>query len=444
MKHKHEKYGLFTAITMIVGICIGSGIFFKSDNILMATGGSIFLGVLVFVIGAMAILFGGLCFSELASRTNHPGGVVAYMDEFSGKRSACGFGWFQVFIYYPTLCVVVSWVIGIYSCILFNLNGTLELQILIGGAFLILCFVYNTISPKLGGNLQNLATVIKLVPLALLAIFGLIFGNPIEGMSKVTSSQLMGATWITAIGPIAFSYDGWVVSTSISHEVKDAKKNMPKALILAPIIVLLCYVLYFVGITSYVGPQKVISMGDAHVQYAAEHLFGTFFANAITVFVIISVMGTVNGLVLGFIRMPYSMAIREHMFLMQKQLSKVNKKLDMPVNSAWFAFGLSIFWLTVHYLVTKFALLPNSDISEISIAFSYVFYVPLYYRVFRMYRKKEIKSVWKGVVCPIFATIGSGVILYGAVQNMAVIYYAVICLVVVIAAIIYYETKRKT
>ena len=62
MKNTRERYGLITAVTMIVGIVIGSGIFFKSDNILKATGGSVFLGVVVFVIGAIAIIFGGLCF----------------------------------------------------------------------------------------------------------------------------------------------------------------------------------------------------------------------------------------------------------------------------------------------------------------------------------------------------------------------------------------------
>ena len=80
-----KKYGLFTAITMIVGICIGSGIFFKSDNILVATGGNMFLGVLVFIIGAIAIIFGGSCFGELAARSDQEGGNVAYFDKYSIK-----------------------------------------------------------------------------------------------------------------------------------------------------------------------------------------------------------------------------------------------------------------------------------------------------------------------------------------------------------------------
>lgn len=65
----HKKYSLLTAITMIVGVCIGSGIFFKSDNILIATQGSILLGVFLFVIAAIAIVFGSLTIGELSSRS---------------------------------------------------------------------------------------------------------------------------------------------------------------------------------------------------------------------------------------------------------------------------------------------------------------------------------------------------------------------------------------
>ena len=85
---KKNEYGLFTAIAMIVGIVIGSGIFFKSDNILVATGGSIALGVLVFCIAAIAIIFGSLTISQLASRSSQSGGLIAYAEE-NYNKSRC-------------------------------------------------------------------------------------------------------------------------------------------------------------------------------------------------------------------------------------------------------------------------------------------------------------------------------------------------------------------
>ena len=74
--------------------------------------------------------------------------------------------------------------------------------------------------------------------------------------------------WISAIAPIAFSFDGWVVATSIGHEIKDSKRNLPKALIIAPIFILAMYVLYFVGISIYIGPETIMALGDAHVDLA--------------------------------------------------------------------------------------------------------------------------------------------------------------------------------
>ncbi|WP_458863664.1 APC family permease [Acidaminobacterium chupaoyuni] len=439
MKPAKEKYGLFTAITMIIGICIGSGIFFKSDNILKATGGSISLGVLVFVLAAVAIVFGGLTLSELASRTDEPGGIITYADQFCGKKTACAFGWFQTFIYYPTITAVVSWVVGIYTCILFNIKGSLGLQILIGMVFCTLCFLYNVLSPKLGAVMQNAATIIKLIPLVLLAVGGIIWGDPIAGLKNASTSAVAGATWLAAIGPIAYSYDGWVVSTSISHEVKNAKRNLPLALTIAPLLILVIYVTYFIGVTSYVGPEQVMALEDAHVAVAAENLLGSFFAKAITVFVIISVMGTVNGLVLGFIRLPYSLALRKGMMPGSEKLSKLHEKWGTPVASAIFAYAISFFWMAIHYVTMRFNLLPNSDVSEISIAISYLLYLVLYSRVIKLWKSGEIKSKMRGLICPIMAMIGSLIILSGGLQNSLFILYLALCAVVVWISSIYYK-----
>ena len=184
-KNKHEKYSLLTAITMIVGTCIGSGIFFKSDNILIATNGSIMLGVILFVLAAIAIIFGSLSVGELAAKTNEPGGLVTYAQEFVNAKTACGFGWFLTFIYYPTIAVVVSWVIGVYVDILFHLQASLELQMIIGFIFLSICFVYNILLPKLGAIFQDVSTFIKMLPLLLLGILGILFGDPLAGLGDI-------------------------------------------------------------------------------------------------------------------------------------------------------------------------------------------------------------------------------------------------------------------
>ena len=432
---KKKEYGLFTSIGMIVGIVIGSGIFFKSDNILVATNGSIFLGVLVFCIAALGIIFGSLSIAELAARDSKAGGIITYAENSYNKKIGGTLGWFHTFLYYPTLTAVVSWVAGIYFCILFGIQSNLLIETLIGLALIIILYIVNITSKMLGGHIQNLSTVIKIIPLILIAIVGVLFGNVNEvRLSDLVQNESM--LWISAIAPIAFSFDGWIVSTSIAHEIKDSKKNLPKALIVAPLFILAIYIIYFVGISMYIGPDQIMALGDAHVDVVANKIFGSFGAKIIITFVFISILGTVNGLVMGSIRMPYSLAIR-NMIPKSDVISKVNKKYDLPINSAILSFIISILFLLIHYIIQKFNLIPNGDISEISITINYGLYILLYYKVLKMGLNNEIKGLWRGKVNPILATVGSLIIVIGGCANPLFILYVSICLIVLISAYLY-------
>ena len=151
-------------------------------------------------------------------------------------------------------------------------------------------------------------------------------------------------------------------------------------------------------------------------------------------------MGTVNGLVMGYIRMPYSLALRHGMMPGAKWLAQVDPRLQMPVHSACLAFGLCAFWMLVHYFCTRFGLLPNSDVSEIAIAISYLFYLLLYWRIYRMHRAGLIQSRAKGVVIPALAACGSLIILSGGLQSgWLFLVYLLICGLVVLASQLYYR-----
>ena len=441
---KKKEYSLFTAITMIVGTVIGSGIFFKSDNILVFTHGSILKGVILFSLAAIGIIFGSLTIGVLASKTTTAGGVITYADEFSGKKTACAFGWFQVFVYYPAVIVVVSWVVGVYLCMLFGLESSYELNAIIGFFAALIYFAINAFSANLGGYFQNCATIIKMIPLIIIAVSGFIFGHPSSYMD-ISGAPISGKeviTWLGALGPIAFSYDGWVVSTSIAHEIKDSKKNLPIALIVGPIFVLLAYLFYFCGISFLIGPEKIIALGDEHVNIAAIQLFGETGAKIILIFVIISVLGTLNGFILGFIRLPYSLAIRD-MFPMKKKLQKVNKITNLPEYSAFVAFIITAVWEVINYFVYKHNLIPNSDVSEIPVVASYILYIILYVCVIRLYIKGEIEGKIKGILLPVLAIFGSLIIVIGGLQNPMTFVYFGICGIFIVASLIFWNKKVK-
>lgn len=435
---QQSRYNLFTAIALIVGVVIGSGIFFKSDNILVATGGSVVLGILIFIIAAISIVFGCLTIAELAARTDRPGGVLSYAKEFISPSMGAAYGWFQTFIYLPTITAILAWVSGIYFCILFNVEQTLEIQILAGiGCFFVL-YITNIFSAKIGGYFQSAAMVIKLIPLVIIGFAGLLFGGTGEHFTAAAVSEIGSTGWIAAIAPIAFSFDGWIISTSVAYEIKNSKRNLPLALVISPLIILLLYIIYFVGISNLVGPAEIMNTGDAHLDFAANMIFGPSGAKILMLFVFISVLGTLNGLVMAMTRMPYALGL-DQMIPRSRAMTKISLRYDFPVNSAIFALLIVGFWLTVHYFSQKYTLFPNSDISEIAIVTSYLLYLGLYYKVFVLWKKKEIKSIFRGLICPILASIGSLIIFSGGIQNPLFGFYFAICAVVFGAGYAYYH-----
>lgn len=435
---QQSRYNLFTAIALIVGVVIGSGIFFKSDNILVATGGSVFLGILVFIIAAISIVFGCLTIAELAARTDRPGGVLTYAKEFISPSVGSAYGWFQTFIYLPTITAILAWVSGIYFCILFNIEQTLEIQILAGAGCFLVLYVTNIFSAKIGGYFQSAAMVIKLIPLVIIGFVGLLFGGSGEHFTSAAVSEISSTGWIAAIAPIAFSFDGWIISTSVAYEIKNSKRNLPLALVISPLIILVLYIVYFVGISNLVGPAEIMNSGDAHLDFAANMIFGASGAKILMLFVFISVLGTLNGLVMAMIRMPYALGL-DQMIPKSSAMTTISPRYDFPVNSAVFALIIVGFWLTIHYFSQKYTLFPNSDISEIAIVTGYLLYLGLYYKVFMLWKKKEIKSLFRGLVCPILATIGSLIIFSGGIQNPLFGLYFAICAIVFGAGYGYYH-----
>lgn len=349
-----ERYSLATALSLIVGISIGSGIFFKSDNILVATGGNVALGVAMFLLAATTIVFGGLTLARFASQTAGAGGPIAYAERFLGPKRLTFIGWNFTFIYLPIVTGVICWVVGVYACMAFGLPGDFQLQMVIGVAFLLACFVWNVCWPSLGGWFANATTVFKVLPLI-----------------------AAGAGWIIAAAPVAFAFDGWTAAAGIAPEIKNSKRNLPIALIAGPIIILALYIAYFVGISCFLGPQEVMAAGDASLSLLFVKLFGPQAAIWPNLIAFIAVAGTANGLILSILRMPYALAVAGEVPF-AKSLLKMNRTLRFPLVSAFVALGSVLFWMGVHAFVTVLGLLPNGDISEIAVSLN-LFIMPLFY-----------------------------------------------------------------
>ena len=115
----------------------------------------------------------------------------------------------------------------------------------------------------------------------------------------------------------------------------------------------------------------------------------------------------------------------------------------MPIASGVLALAVSAFWVMLHVVTQTAGLLPNSDVSEITIASSYILYIVLYVRVFLLWRSGEIRSRFKGVVAPAFATIGSLFICIGSMQNPAFWSCLAASFAICAAGVVYDRFKHK-
>ena len=168
MEKLNKKYGLPTAICMVVGTVIGSGVFFKAQNVLAATGGNMPLGIIAWVITGVLMIVCSLQFAMMATKYEKVSGVVDYAEATCGKSYAFYLAWFLVNIYYPGMTSVLAWVSARYFGVLFGWNMVGPEVLVLAGFFLIASYTLNVLSPKLAGKFQISATVIKLIPIFLM------------------------------------------------------------------------------------------------------------------------------------------------------------------------------------------------------------------------------------------------------------------------------------
>ena len=441
---EQRRFGLFSTITMVLGIVIGSGIFFKSDNVITATNGSILLGLLAFCIAGLSIVFGCLSISELATRTDKIGGVIAYADVFVNKQFSSIIGWMNLLIYFPAVISTVTYVCGTFACQLFGIIPSLEHCYLVGGCFFLGLLLFN-LFPNFGGRFQSFSTIVKFIPLLLFAIAGFVFGNPSEIHLSDFSTACHSTFWLAAVSPIAFAFDGWIVATTITHEIKNPKKNIPLAFTLAPLIVLLAYITYFIGICIYLGTDTIIANGNAHLNIAAEKLLGSSGAKIILTFIIASVLGTLNGNLMGSLRAPEALAIR-HVFPAEKRF-KTPKNMCASKASFVLVFCLAVIFSLAHYFLKKFEFIPLSfDFSEFAIATCFLFYIVLYIQVIKLKKSKQIKSFFKGYICPVLAIAGAlimvtGGVLTGLASPVCFVGFLGVAFIVIITAVLFANKK---
>ncbi len=426
MEQKLErKYGLFTAICMVAGIVIGSGVFFKAQDILKMTGGDMPLGVVAWIIGGVIMMVCLLTFSFMGQKYEKVGGVVDYAEATVGKGYGYLMGWFVATIYYPAMTSVLCWVTARYALeFVASVSPHLSMDVSpVGIPCMILslivmafAFMVNVLSPKLAGKFQTSTTVIKLIPLALMAVVGIIYGlahgtlaenfQTNASVAATSSSPLFAAICSTA-----FAYEGWMIATSINAEIRDSKRNLPRALIVGGIIIAATYILYYIGVAGGATNQQLVEEGTT---IAFSNIFGGALGNVLKLFITISCFGTVNGLMLATCRGMYAIAARGD-GPKPKALSRIHPKTNMPTASSVAGLLLVLGWLAYFYLANLAQVWTGPfvfDSSELPIITIYLMYFPI---LIQWMRKEKDQPTVRRFILPTLALCGSAFMIVASI-----------------------------
>ncbi|XPV76611.1 MAG: APC family permease [Desulfovibrio sp.] len=440
MEKLEKKYGFWTATAMVVGIVIGSGVFFKADDVLKASGGDLSTALLAWLIGGTIMVVTAYVFSKIATRIEKVNGVVDYFEQAYGEKAGYYVAWFMTFIYYPTLVAVLAWVSANYTA---SLIGMPEKVWAISAVYLTGFFLLNYYSPVLAGKWQVSSTIIKLIPLFLVAVVGGIAGMS-SGMTMQNFTHAAqtvssgGGGLAVATLSTAFAYEGWIIATVINAELKDAKRTLPKALVVGTIAVVSIYMLYYMGISGVLTNDEVLAAGDAAPVKVIELIFSQLSGTLLTVFVIISCLGTLNGLIMGSARGMFSIASRD-LGPNPEFFKKVNPETNSTTGSAILGFILSCFWLVVWYGNFEGWWGKFMDISELPIAFLYVIYISIYIWVMKTFTDL---GVFSRFICPLMAGAGSLYIIWGAIQKDMFIHFLVLSLIIIGAGVVLMNKKK--
>lgn len=341
------------ALATVVGTVIGGGVFFKIGSISHETG-TPSLTLFVWILAGIVSIASGLTVSEIAAALPVTGGSIKYIEYTYGKVWGFLFGWAQMLVYFPADIAALSVVFGQQFVVLFGLPAKYATLV----AILLALFLMglNFISTKFSTRMQSAMTILKAIPIALIIIFGLF--NPAKisiNLLPLSSGQNV-SFWAGLSGGLLaalFAYDGWINVTNLAGEVKEPEKNLSRAIIIGLSAITLIYVLVNYAFLTTI-PFKEIIGNQNTVYLASLKLFGNLGGKLITIGILISVYGAINGLMLTGMRIPYTLA-KDKMCPFSEKIGRTNVNTGVPTISALIILTVSLIMI----LLGTFDLLTN-------------------------------------------------------------------------------------
>lgn len=305
-----KELSLFDSMCIIVGIIIGAGIYQMAPDI--ARGAFCWWGVLaIWVVGGLLSLCGALGYAELATAYPREGGDYVYLSRAYGRWAGFLFGWAQLTVVRPGDIAIMAFAFATYARSIYDplANHPGYSQRLFAAAAAVILTIINILGVKEGKWVQNILTTVK--ALGLLAIVGVAVAAPRRGAPTTGDFEALPVS--LALIFVLFTYGGWNEMAYVAAEVKNARRNIVRALVLGTGAVIVLYLLvngaflYTLGYLGLVGSEAVASDSISAV-------FPQTAGRLISALVCISALGAVNGLIFTGARISYAMGAEHRTF----------------------------------------------------------------------------------------------------------------------------------
>lgn len=337
-KLKKEVTGL-TALTVVVGTVIGAGIFFKPTAVYSAAGAP-GVGLLAWFLGGLITIAGGLTVAEIGTIYPETGGMMIYLEKVYGRWLGFLVGWAQMIIYYPANIGALAIIFATQVSSLFELSESSIISIAIITAIFVM--LINFMGTKYSGRIQTAATILKLIPIVVIIIAGLLYpgGGVVRLLPFSTADHPVATGLGSALVATLFAYDGWINVGNLAGEMKNPGKMLPKVIIGGISIVMAVYLMINVAYL-FVLDSSQLAGTDTPAALVASKLFAGLGGKLVTIGILISVFGGMNGYAISGIRIPYVLATQK-MLPFSNWFSKVNKRTNVPINGGLLILGISI------------------------------------------------------------------------------------------------------
>ncbi len=398
-----------TAIAIVVGGVIGSGIFMK-PALMAAQLQSPMVLLSVWIVAGIITLFGALSNAEVAAMFPETGGQYVFFQKMYGNGFAFIYGWAAFAVFNTAGNASIAYVFSQYTGYLIELprlNTTTEQSVslvipYIGTFFplqnlgvkiltIFVIIIFTAISYRsvqYGGRVQRVLTALKAAAIILL-IGGIFFSgkgelsNIVQSTTNVPTDWMMVSAYMAALVGAFWAYDGWNNISFVAGEIKEPQKNIPRSLFLGLSFCIIVYVLVNLAFV-YLMPIQQIAASSFIASDAANIAWGSIGGVLITLMVMLFVLGTTNANILATSRVTFAMADNSKLFAWA---GKVQPRYKTPGNALW----LNGAWTICLIISGSFDML-----TDILIFVSWFFYGMSALGVFLLRRKmKAVQRVYK-------------------------------------------------